>query len=88
MGYFYEGIDQGLSLTKALQKAKLQYLETADITLRDPVYWAGFHLTGYSDTIELKESSDNMLLLFIGAGVFMGMIILLGIRLYLKRKLQ
>ncbi|WP_339711366.1 CHAT domain-containing protein [uncultured Kriegella sp.] len=47
MGYFYEGLSNGLGKSEALRKAKLKYLaSTDDDLLKHPYYWAAFVVSG------------------------------------------
>ncbi|WP_299554670.1 CHAT domain-containing tetratricopeptide repeat protein [Seonamhaeicola sp.] len=46
MKYFYTNLKSGMNKSKALQQAKLQYLEQADIYKAAPFYWGGFYLVG------------------------------------------
>lgn len=43
---FYEGLRKGKNKSRALQQAKLKYLETTTPTFRHPHFWAGYQLTG------------------------------------------
>ena len=54
---FYEYLKDGKSKSKALQQAKIDYLNTTDITtLKHPYYWAGFILYGE----DIPVVSQNM----------------------------
>ncbi len=48
MKHFYTHLKTGMNKAKALQQAKLQYLQTADINRVHPFYWGGFYLVGDS----------------------------------------
>ncbi len=44
---FYKNLDRGDSKSRALQKAKLDYLRsTEEVELKHPYYWAGFIVVG------------------------------------------
>ncbi|WP_103864027.1 CHAT domain-containing protein [Aquimarina sp. I32.4] len=46
MKYFYSYLKKGMNKSKALQQAKLQYLNSAHINRTAPFYWGGFYLVG------------------------------------------
>ncbi|MGC9471653.1 MAG: CHAT domain-containing protein [Bacteroidales bacterium] len=46
MEYFYTGLKRGLSKARALQYAKLRYLEEADMLHSHPYFWSGYVVTG------------------------------------------
>ena len=50
---FYENLSDGLEKDEALQKAKLQYIATAEGRTISPQYWAGLVLIGDTTPIEL-----------------------------------
>lgn len=60
MGYFYENLTKGMTKSKALQQAKLSYLETSNLNRSAPFYWGSFYLVG--DIAPIQLSKDNMLL--------------------------
>ncbi|MBQ4818911.1 CHAT domain-containing tetratricopeptide repeat protein [Aquimarina sp. MMG016] len=81
MQNFYGNLNKGMNKAEALQKAKLKYLETADVFTQDPFYWGAFYLIGDYTAIEFEKSLDMswilyMLIACIGLGIF----------LYFKRK--
>jgi len=53
---FYKWLAKGLPTDIALQKAKLEFLQTATKQKSMPCYWAGPVLVGKTDTIELSNS--------------------------------
>ena len=53
---FYKWLAKGLPTDVALQKAKLEFLETASIEKSMPYYWAGPVLVGKTDVIELNKA--------------------------------
>lgn len=56
---FYKNLKQGDTKSKALQKAKLEYLATTEEEeLRHPYYWAGFVVLG--DNAPLTEKSVSL----------------------------
>ncbi|MEM9340189.1 MAG: CHAT domain-containing tetratricopeptide repeat protein [Bacteroidota bacterium] len=46
MGSFYEGLSKGQTKSTALHQAKINYLNTANGSLRSPYYWAASLLVG------------------------------------------
>ena len=57
MTSFYNYLKQGETKDKALQLAKLDYLNnTDDVALKHPYYWSGFVVTG--DTIAVKNEGN------------------------------
>jgi CHAT domain-containing protein len=46
MGYFYEGLAEGMAKDEALRQAKLRFLDNAPPDARHPFYWAGFVVQG------------------------------------------
>jgi hypothetical protein len=67
----YRGLKKGWTKSKALQEAKLEYLNTASPTFRDPHFWAGYQLTGDIEPLTNSRSfiiiSVFVLLLFSGS---------------------
>lgn len=55
-GHFYTYLKAGLSKDEALQKAKLDYLQTANGRMIAPQYWAGLVLMGNTDAILLQNN--------------------------------
>ncbi|MBQ0734344.1 tetratricopeptide repeat protein [Aquimarina celericrescens] len=65
MKYFYRNLKEGMNKAKALQQAKLQYLQTANINRIHPFYWGGFYLVG--DTAPIQFTNDLTLYWVLGA---------------------
>lgn len=61
---FYENLAAGMSKNKALQKAKIQFLENSDVFETAPFYWGSFYLIGDIDPINIEASSTNYLFVF------------------------
>ncbi|GAB1855619.1 hypothetical protein MHTCC0001_04530 [Flavobacteriaceae bacterium MHTCC 0001] len=57
MTYFYTNLKNGMNKAKALQQAKLQYLQKADIYKAAPFYWGGFYLVGDTAPIDFGINS-------------------------------
>lgn len=53
---FLAYLDQGLTKSEALQRAKMDFLATANPRNANPIYWAGLNITGNNETIPLKKS--------------------------------
>ncbi len=75
MRNFYSNLKAGMNKAKALQQAKLQYLQTADLHRTHPFYWGGFYLVGDRTPIQFADDSWYQgwavgLLLLIGIVVF------------------
>lgn len=74
---FYSYIKDGWSKDKALQQAKLDYLETAQGRTAHPQYWAGLVLIGDTAPIEI-QTTTNLIFWILGSLVLI--IILMVIR--------
>lgn len=67
MTLFYKNLDKGLHKDKALQQAKIKYLNTADDpNLKHPFYWASFVFSGDVTPLESTDTVPKWLW-FIGA---------------------
>lgn len=84
MKYFYTNLKAGMNKAKALQQAKLQYLNTANINRTNPFYWGGFYLLG--DTAPIQFSNNYSWYWVTGLAVFI--ILFLGIVWLKKRKVS
>ncbi|HKZ64951.1 MAG TPA: CHAT domain-containing protein, partial [Chitinophagaceae bacterium] len=66
---FYKWLAKGVPTDVALQKAKLEFLQTASREKSMPCYWAGSVLVGKTDTIELSKSYPwKWIVLFLSIG--------------------
>ncbi|WP_025742400.1 CHAT domain-containing protein [Aquimarina pacifica] len=81
MEKFYKNLKEGMTKGKALQQAKLEFLNTANAIQTDPFYWGGFYLVGNSAAIDL--GSSTFLYWFLG---FASIAILAGCLFLYKRK--
>lgn len=82
MENFYENIEAGLSKSKALRNAKLNYLESHSLSETSPYYWASFILIGNTNPIEFN---NNPSILYIIAGIVLFVILFF---LYKKKKIK
>lgn len=59
---FYKNLKKGFSKSKALQEAKISYLNLQnDMNLNVPYYWAGFVISGDITPIIFEEKSTSLL---------------------------
>lgn len=59
LGGFYVGLDEGLSASEALKRAKMEFIARhRKDGLADPFYWSGIVLTGAD--VHLEERSEHM----------------------------
>ena len=73
-------LKEGLPKDQALQKAKLDYIATAQGRTRAPQYWAGLVLIGDTAPIDLSRSSGSILFWILGV------ILIIIVVAVLKRK--
>ncbi len=66
MKNFYTNLKSGMTKAKALQQAKLQYLNTADVYRSDPFYWGGFYLIGDVSTINFENNNTYIYVILFG----------------------
>ena len=81
MKYFYTNLKEGMNKAKALQQAKLHYLNTADLNRTHPFYWGGFYLVG--DNTPIPFTNNNYIYWLIGVGILA--VILISLFLYRRR---
>ena len=85
---FYEYLENGLSKSEALRRAKIHYLETtSDPHLRTPYYWAGFVISGDVSPVELTKNGPNIwnyLIWFLA----IGLIIVIIFYLFRPKRIQ
>ena len=63
MKFFYQNLSKGMNKSKALQKAKLQFLETSDVFNEAPFYWGSFYVLGDITPIEQGMDGNEILIL-------------------------
>ena len=79
---FYENLKKGQTKSKALQNAKLKYLETHSLSESSPYYWASFVLIGDAGTLELNTNFPIIYYAIFGA------ILILVLLFFFRRKKQ
>lgn len=67
MKYFYSNLIAGMGKSKALQQAKLQFLNHATIYNSHPFYWGGFYLVG--DSAPIQFTTNTSIYWYVGFGV-------------------
>ncbi len=82
MKYFYTHLKAGMNKSKALQQAKLQYLNTANINRTHPFYWGGFYLVGDAAPIQFDDYTYWYWML----GILIAMLVLGGLFWYWRKK--
>lgn len=60
MKYFYENISNGMTKSKALQQAKIDFLANANYFESKPKYWGSFYILGDSKVLELNSSFQSI----------------------------
>lgn len=81
MGYYYKNLKAGDKKNKALQKAKLEFLEFAPKAMKHPFYWGAFVQFGNVEAMEFSNGSNLKLWGLAGIGL-----ILLGIFLFYRKR--
>gem|GEM_PF-3470064 len=61
MSLFYQNLKDGMPKDKALQKAKIEFIETADKHTYKPYYWAAPVLTGDISPLQSTTSSSYLI---------------------------
>ncbi|MEM9546585.1 MAG: CHAT domain-containing tetratricopeptide repeat protein [Bacteroidota bacterium] len=79
MQLFYKNLDQGMNKSKALAKAKRDYLKKASVLESHPSFWSGFVLVGDDSPLKLTISYGRYLIYL---AVF---IVLCGLFLWRKK---
>jgi CHAT domain-containing protein/Tfp pilus assembly protein PilF len=79
MTLFYSYLSQGMPKDKALQLAKLNFLNKADPFKAHPYFWTGY--VGIGDTCPILKKSNNSYFLYVLFFIFIG-----GLIIYIKMK--
>jgi len=83
MQNFYSNLAKGLPKDKALQQAKLAYLEKINGFAAHPAFWSPFVLIGNSSPIEIQQKSESKWLwIILGSSTFL----IIGIGFAIRRK--
>ena len=77
---FYNELDNGLSYSEALHKAKLDYLASSHTDLAAPYYWSGIVLTGEDGKLE----NSRPVWMYIAGGLVLLALLLIIIRWVMK----
>jgi CHAT domain-containing protein len=84
MELFYKNLDTGLEKDKALQQAKIEYLNTIDDpNLAHPFYWASFVFSG--DTTPLKSMAVIPIWLWVLGVLILSVLLVIFTRRYASR---
>ena len=78
---YYSYLNDGLSKNKALQQAKLDFINAQSPSKQHPFFWAGFVHLGDSSPLE-NSGMGGSKFLFLGIGI----VIFLGIFVFGKKK--
>ena len=62
---FYDQLSHGLDKGKAMQNAKIRYMESADPLRQQPYYWAGYIVTGDPSPVFMHRTNWLMMALAI-----------------------
>lgn len=80
MRYFYKHVKTGLPKHKALQQAKIDFLQHTDHFTSAPFYWGSFYVLGNTEAISFSTFNyTNWIIGFI-------LLILIGLILFIRRK--
>ncbi len=82
MSSFYKYLSQNFPKDAALQRAKLEYIETADALKAHPYFWSGYVAIGDTDSL-FRFSMIHKILLLLGITLFLG-----GIYFIVKRSVK
>jgi len=61
MTHFYKNLQQGMTKDKALQLAKLQYLQETSAEYAKPIFWGSFVVIGETDPILMDVATTSTL---------------------------
>jgi CHAT domain-containing protein/Tfp pilus assembly protein PilF len=83
MRYFYQYLEEGFEKDEALQKAKLDFLESVPPVQKSPYYWAAFVQFGQNDALAFRPAVSWWLGL---AGFLVMLALFVGIYRVLRKK--
>ena len=72
MKLFYKNLKSDEKIDKALEEAKIQYIENSDQLNSHPFYWAGYIQSGKTDSIYQPDNSKYFYWMFIFIGFCIG----------------
>lgn len=76
---FYENLQKGERKSVALRNAKLSFLNSAPVELKDPYYWAGLVMIGNDDPLSFKKPG------YVRYGVPLISILAVGLLIFMLR---
>ncbi len=79
MGHFYGNLKKGMTKSKALQQAKLAYLESEAASRTHPFFWGSFYVLGDNTPINLSNSNYT-------AYIILALIMLLSLAWYMLKR--
>ncbi len=82
---FYTNLADGMNKAKALQKAKLDFLKTADFDQVAPFYWGSFYLLGNADPIDINQPIETHMYWLILAFI---LIVFIFTFIYYKKRIK
>jgi len=83
MGAFYDNLANGMPKDKALQQAKLDFIQHADGIIAHPAFWSAFIQLGDTQAIELKAKGNQSLIWILGIG---GLLLALFLFFFFRNK--
>ncbi len=84
MGSFYAYLAEGWPKDKALQQAKLDFIDKSDAIAAHPYFWSNFILLGNANPIEFLPQKSSLLPWVLGTGLLL--LLLLGLWWKSKQK--
>jgi len=82
---FYKNIKQQTTKSKALRKAKLNYIYSSSLNETSPYYWASFILIGDTGSIEIQDN-NTIFLLVIGSLFFTLLLVFYRLKVKAKKR--
>ena len=76
MTQFYGNLQNGMTKSEALQKAKLSFLDDADPNYAHPMYWGGLYIVGNPNALHETNAFQYVLFIVLGIAI-LGIAILL-----------
>ncbi|MCB0642609.1 MAG: CHAT domain-containing protein [Phaeodactylibacter sp.] len=83
---FYKNLQQGMLKDKALQQAKLQYLQNTSAAYAKPIFWGSFVVIGETDSIPIEAAGTSLPVLpWVLIGLFVILVLIWFSRKRFKR---